>query len=297
MPSPMLTVNIEVPAWPAVDRARRRLDLVRNGTGRVATVAGAALAAAGLLADQTTGLGLVAVATATAVGLVSLRAWRPAGHQRATASVLYLMPGTSLLALLIAERLVPGIHWGEALALAVWTAATWVLRPARVARRMLCPPPLPAPVVDLDPVEEVAGHPAAQWWVANVAGEGGAAPGTLLEDVRRTGEAAMRAVIRSVTPGNPVPDISIKHLSALMDIPEDQIAIGPVPGRGAGVRLLKVGTPEETDDLATLWAKQIAPTAMPGTVLTEIQIGTPGGDIRTIPATNTAAGITTKENA
>ena len=278
-PPPLLTVNVEIPAWPAVDRARRRLDAVRSATGRVATVAGAGLAAAGLLDGQTTGLGLAVVAAATAAGLVTLRLWKPGGHQRATASVLYLMPGTGLIALLIAERVVAGIHWGEALALVVWTVGTWVLRPARVARRMMSPAPAP-PCVDLAPMDEedeaVADHPAARWWAVNVAAEGGAGVGTVLEDVERTGPSAMRAVIRSAAPGEPVPDIPVRRLSALMDIPEDLISIGPVPGRGAGVRLLIIGQADEKTDPATVWAARIAPAAMPGSVLTGVRIGRPG---------------------
>ncbi|MEV7011949.1 hypothetical protein [Streptosporangium sp. NPDC051022] len=276
---PLLKVNVEVPAWPAVDRARWRLAALQDFTGRVATVAGAGLAGAGLLADQAvTAPGLAATAAATLTGLVTLRAWRPVGHQRATASVLYLMPGTGLIALLIAERIVPGPHWGEALALAAWTAATWVLRPARLARRLLCPPPPPppAPSIDVDPVEEVVGHPAAQWWAAHVAVEGGAAAATVLEDIERTGETSMRAVIRSVVPGAPVPDISVKRLSALMDVPEDQIVVGPVPGRGAAVRRLTIGRADEQADPATIWAQRIAPVAMPGTVLTGVRVGRVG---------------------
>ncbi|MCG6500412.1 hypothetical protein, partial [Kitasatospora sp. A2-31] len=99
---------------------------------------------------------------------------------------------------------------------------------------------------------------------------GGTAPGTVLEDVERTGPRAMRAVIRSVTPGTPVPDISIRHLSALMDVPEELIAVGPLPGRGASVRRLTVGQVIETDPGA-YWAQQIAPHAMPGSVITGIR--------------------------
>lgn len=278
-PPPLLKVDIEVPAWPAVDRARRRLDAVRSATGRVATVVGAAAAAGGLFTGEVTGASLVATAALSGVGVLTLRFWRPEGHQRATASVLYLMPGTGLIALLIAERLVPGIHWGEALALVVWTVGTWVLRPAGVARRMMSPAPAP-PCVDLTPMDEgdeaVEHHPAAQWWAVNVAAEGGAGAGTVLEAVERTGEQAMRAVIRSAVPGRPVPEVSVKDLSALMDIPEDLISIGPVPGRGAGVRLLIIGQADEKTDPATVWAARIAPAAMPGSVLTGVRIGRPG---------------------
>lgn len=279
-PPPLMTVNVEIPAWPAVDRARRRLDAVRSAVGRVATVAGAVTAAIGLFTPDVTGTSLMATATLSAAGLATLRLWKPEGHQRATASVLYLVPGTGLAALLIAEQVVPGIHWGEALGLTVWTAGTWMLRPARVARRMMCPAPAAVPVAVPATVDE-DGHPAARWWAQRVAVDGGAAPGTLLEDVQRTGETSMRAVIRSAVPGRPVPDVSIKNLSALMDIPEDLISVGPVPGRGASVRLLTVGTPDQEEDAATIWAQRIAPAAMPGAVLTAVRVGRPGAPTTT----------------
>ncbi|WP_433250425.1 hypothetical protein ACQPYK_04135 [Streptosporangium sp. CA-135522] len=281
IPPPLAPVDVELPQWPALVKARRRLAVVRSATGRMATLAGATAAAAGLFTGELTGAALLADAALTLGGLVTLRLWKPQGHQRATASVLYLMPGTSLAALLVAEQVVPGIHWGEALALTVWTAGTWVLRPAGVARRMVCPP-APAPSTDLAPAQEAAyDHPAAQWWAEHVAIDGGAAPATVLDDVQRTGEMSMRAVIRSAAPGCPVPDVSIRHLSALMDIPEDEITITSVPGRGAGVRRLTIGRPD--DDLATIWAKHIAPAAMSGAVLTGVRVGRPGADYTTTP--------------
>ncbi|MEV3927653.1 hypothetical protein [Actinomadura coerulea] len=86
----------------------------------------------------------------------------------------------------------------------------------------------------------------------------------------------MTAIIAATTPGNPVPEISIRRLSALLDIPKDQISIGPVPGRGAGVRRLTIGTPDRQQGLdpAVVWAEKIAPAAMPGAVLTGIRVGT-----------------------
>lgn len=271
-PPPLPPLEVELPDWPAVRRARRRLDVVRSCTGRVATVAGIAAAACGLFTGDLAGASLLATAAASGAGLVSLRTWKPDGHQRATASVLYLAPGTSLAVLLVAERVIAGTHWSEALALTVWSAGTWVLRPARVARHMLCPP-IPAEVVPV--AEEVGHHPASRWWAALVAIEGGAAPGTVLEGIERTGDAAMRAMIRSAIPGEPVPDISLRRLSALMDVPEDLITIGPVPGRGSSVRQLTIGRPEETADLTTIWAQRIAPVAMQGAILTGIRVGRP----------------------
>jgi hypothetical protein len=290
-------VDVELPRWPAVDRARRRLQVVRSATGRMATLAGAAAASVGMFTGELTGAALLADAALALGGLATLRLWKPDGQQKAAATALYVTPGVSLACLLVAERMVPGIHPLEAAALTVWTVGTWVARPAEVGRRMVSPPAaaLPAEVATAPLV--VCDHPAARWWAEQAAVEGGPAPDTVLDEVERTGEKSMRAVIRACAPGQPVPDISIRRLSALMDIPEDDISIGPVPGRGAGVRLLKVGNPEETDDLATRWAKQIAPSAMPGTVLTEIQVGTLGGKPRSIPVTNTATKSFTKGDA
>ncbi|WP_068929326.1 hypothetical protein [Planobispora rosea] len=168
-----------------------------------------------------------------------------------------------------------GIHPLEALALAAWTVVTAFVRPARIARRMLAPPPAPEPAAAVAVVQEADAHPAAAWWATKAAVDGGSAPGTLLEDIERTGPAAMRAIIRCAVAGQPVPDISIRRLSALMDVPEDLISITPVPGRGAGVRRLTIGRPEEGDP-AAMWARRIAPAAMPGAVLTGVRIGRPG---------------------
>ncbi|MEU4235380.1 hypothetical protein AB0F17_64865 [Nonomuraea sp. NPDC026600] len=294
-------LEVELPRWPALDPWRRRLAAVQSATGRVATLAGACAAASGLFTGTLTGAGLLADAVLTLSGLATLRLWKPEGQQRAVATALYLTPGASLAALLTGEHLMqhltPGINpvatTVEATALMAWTVGVWVARPAQVGRRLLTPP---APAAELVPAgPPVSDHPAARWWAAKAAVKGGVAPGTLLDTIESTGQKSMRAIIRAATPGEPVPDIAIRRLSALMDIPEDEIDIDPVPGRGAGVRLLKVGNPEETDDLATRWAKHVAPKAMPGTVLTGIQVGTPGGEVRTIPVTSTTKSITTED--
>ncbi|MEV0826380.1 hypothetical protein [Nonomuraea rubra] len=273
-------VDVQVPDWPALARARRRADAVRSATGRLATLAGAVAAAAGLFTGDVTIPSLLATGALTLTGLGALRLWKPDGHQKATASVLYLMPGTSLAALLVAQQFTPGIHPVatpvEAAALAVWTAGVWAVRPACIGRRLLCPPPSRALAVVEDAVPEVlCDHPVALWWAHNVAVKDGAGPATALETVERTGEQAMRAIIRSTVPGKPVPKISTEALSALMDMPEDQINIGPVPGRGAAYRLLQVGQPDEGHDAATVWAARIAPLAMPDTVLTSVRTGRP----------------------
>ncbi len=260
-----------------LDSARRHIDTARSRVGRVATAAGAATATAGLFTPEVTGESLLATALATGAGLVFLPTGRSEGHQKAVSIVMYLAPGVSLTGVLIAERIVSGVHWGEALAVALWSAGTWWLRPSRAARHMLVPPlpPLPVqPTGDLVAAEQTYEHPAAEWWAERAAIEEGAAPGTLLEDIEQTGENAMKAVIRSAIPGEPVPEISTRRLSALMDVPQDLITIGPVPGRGASVQLLTVGTAdEEVPDAKTLWAARIAPLAMPGSSITAINFG------------------------
>lgn len=269
-------VDVPLPEWIAVRKIRRRVDVVRSGTGRVATLAGGAAAAAGLFSGDVTGASLLATAAVSCVGVGSLRLWKADSHQRATATVLYLVPGVSLAALLVAERWIPGIHPVEALGLMAWTVGTWVARPARVARHLLSPPPSRALAVVQEPKPQVVcDHPVALWWARNVAVKDGAGPGTALDHVERTGEQAMRAIIRSTVPGKPVPDIPKRSLSALMDVPEDDIDIGPVPGRGASVRLLQVGKPDESADPATVWARRIAPLAMPDTTLTSVRSGRP----------------------
>ncbi|MFI6498708.1 hypothetical protein [Nonomuraea typhae] len=288
-PAALAPVDIELPLWPAAVTARRRWEAFRGVVGRLATLAGATAAAAGLFTPDLMGPALLADAVLTLGGLASLRLWKPDGQQKVVASVLYAGPGVSLAALLIAEQMLPGIHPAEAGALAAWTAGTWVLRPAGVARTMLTRPrPAAAPVEPATVAQVVCDHPAARWWAQHAAGDGGAAPDTVLDDVQRTGERSIRAVIRATVAGQPVPDIPIRRLSALMDVPEDEIAIDPVPGRGAGVRRLTVGAPEEdAEDLSTVWTKTIAPAAMPGAVLTGVRVGDPaaGGPVTTIPAT------------
>jgi hypothetical protein len=55
-----------------------------------------------------------------------------------------------------------------------------------------------------------------------------------------------------------------------MDVPKDLIAIGPVPGRGAGVQLLTVGTAPAALTPEQEWA-QIAGVTLPGTTLLEVK--------------------------
>ncbi len=83
--------------------------------------------------------------------------------------------------------------------------------------------------------------------------------------------SALRAVICSAVPGQPVPEVPVRRLSALMDVPR-----GPhhrsarSPAAASSVRQLTVGVLDEAAgaDPATVWARRIAPAAVPGSVLT-----------------------------
>jgi hypothetical protein len=157
----------------------------------------------------------------------------------------------------------------------VWSAGVWLLRPARAARRMLLQPPVPVPAVEVAAAQADVqhAHPAALWWAEKVAVGGGPAEATVLEDVERTGPESLTAIIRSVVPGVPVPDISVRHLSAAMDVPEELIAVGAVRGRGASVRRLTVGHAPQENDPVAVWAQRIAPLAMPGSTITAMNFG------------------------
>lgn len=275
---------------PSLDRVRAGVRTTRDAAGRVGTVGGAAVLAASLTGPQP--LALVLTATATAAGYaISVAGAKepPPPHSKA----LYLTPASALMAEAIAFPLVPGLHWWEITAAALWTALTWWLRPARLARDLIRPPeqdpaaqlvheivvpapaaPSAAPVVDTTgPLESRL----ASFWAAYAAAEDGPAPGTRLQPLAVAGPQEWSAHIVATHPGQPVPRIPVERLSALMDIPEDLITIGPVPGAGAGRRLIRVGNPAGSSgpqDFASLWTQHVAPAAMPGTTVVSIRRGT-----------------------
>ena len=247
----------------------------QDRTGRIATAAGGAALAAGLVTGDLTGATFLATVAATGGGLVTTSIGRHNIVVRATAHVLYAAPGVSLLAVLAAERIVAGIHLWEVAAVAVWTAGTWALRPARLARRLLGQQAAPAPVVQ----EQAAQQPfveqvveetnqLSRWWADNVARD--IAPRTRLADPERTSPTSMRGVITSTVPGEPVPNIDIDRLSARMNVQRDLIAITALPGHGAGFQLLTVGTAPLARTREEQWA-QIAGVTLPGTELLDVK--------------------------
>ncbi|MFI8966961.1 hypothetical protein ACIGO8_33175 [Streptomyces sp. NPDC053493] len=273
---------------------RGRFTLARNAFGRVATVAGTGALATGTLTHDFYGPSVLAALGCAGWGaLWSLTLPRNAAGN--TAMGLYLSPSVSMAALLTAQRIVPGIDWyWQLLADAGWTAVVLHVRPARLARvlagreKSLTPEAIEQTQELLAADTDQAGpqHPMAAYWAQHVAIEGGAAPNTVLEQIERTGEESMTAVIRSTLPGKPVPKIDLLELSAAINWPEDDITITPVPKQGAGVRRLTVGqAPEEALDIYTAWEKLIAPKGMPSTVITAIRtVDIPDEETKELPA-------------
>ncbi|MFJ2186278.1 hypothetical protein ACIOJG_37345 [Streptomyces anulatus] len=259
---------------------------VRSTVGRAATVAGAVVLAGGLGNDVFTLPGAAAAVVAAGVGLATNpRIVRAPESVRWTAISLYAAPHTACALVLVGERLAPDGPVSllvQAGVVALWTGATWMLRPGLTAQELVDEAVAQELAEAAKAVEEAAvelaapeyDSPAARWWGETFAVEGGIAPGTVLLDHQQVSERCVALVIGTQKRGQPVPDISKPGLSAAMDLPEDLIDIGPVPGRGAGVRLLVLGQRPVAeaeavgDSDAEVWA-EIAATAMPGVELIE----------------------------
>ncbi|WP_433406984.1 hypothetical protein [Streptomyces sp. CA-146814] len=260
---------------------------VRGAVGRTATVTGALVLAGGLGNDIFTLPGVAAAAVAAGVGLASnLKVIRAPESVRWTAISLYAAPHTGCAAILIGERLAPDGPVSvlvQAAVVALWTGATWMLRPGLTARELtdealaqeLAEAAKAAETAAVVPVTPTYASEAARWWGQTFAVEGGLAPGTVLLDHQQVSNQCVALIIGTQKRGQPVPDISKPGLSAALDLPEEQIDVGPVPGRGAGVRLLVLGQrpvaeadagPVDSDE--AVWA-EIAATAMPGVELIE----------------------------
>ncbi|GGP90107.1 hypothetical protein [Streptomyces melanogenes] len=273
---------------------RGRFALARNALGRAATVAGTVALATGTFTHDVYGPTVLAALGCSAWGAL-WSATLPRNAVGNTAMGLYLSPSASMAVLLTVQRIVPGIDWyWQWLADAGWSAMVLYVRPARMARvlagreKSLTPEAIEQAqeLLATDTVHAAPQHPMAAYWATHVAIEGGAAPNTVLEQIERTGEESMTAVIRSTLPGKPVPKIDLLELSAAINWPEDDIHINPVPRQGAGVRRLTVGqAPEQAMDIYTAWEKLIAPKGMPSTVITAIRtVDIPDEETKELPA-------------
>ncbi|MFC9219739.1 hypothetical protein ACFT8W_02795 [Streptomyces hygroscopicus] len=249
---------------------RTYIDTARARIGRVATTAGAATLTAGLFTDAVTLPGLTA-ALGTALLGVAFSPRLMAAHEKVKpiAMMVYASPHAGMAGILVAERVASGgvARLVEAGAVTAWTAGVWWLRPVSLAKRIAKPWPAAEQVQEAVPaVVQAPADPAARWWAEHVAREGGIAPGTQLIATRRLDADRTAAVIAAATQGEPVPEISITRLSALTDIPEEKISIDPIPGRGAGLRMLTIGKKREAS--ADTWT-EIAHSALPGVELAE----------------------------
>jgi len=266
---------------------------VRAAAGRVATVAGSAVLTGGLLTDSVTLPGVFAAAAAAGVGLATNgKILRAPDAAKGTAIAVYAAPHAGVAALLIGERLAPDGTVSvlvQAGIVALWTGATWWVRPGHLARELVDESVdqeiAEANEGDTDaaevavPEQSVYASEAARWWAEEIAVEDGIAPGTVLLEHQQVDDNCVAVVFGSGKRGTPVAvaDNATARLSAYLDVPEELIEIGPVPGRGAGVRLLVVGQrpqPPEGEEKKTsgsdeeVWA-EIAAAAMPGVELVE----------------------------
>ncbi|MFJ1601532.1 hypothetical protein [Streptomyces sp. NPDC088261] len=271
-----------------IQTTRRAGSVAISGVGRLATLAGGGAMAAGLFTDAGT---LPAILTTIAAGLggafLSPRLQLAHTMKKPIAFTIYLAPHTLLVSNLVTElvwdategRLVQG---GVA---ALWTAGVWWLRPGQLAKRVA---KWPEPVVESDGTEddqdatgaeveiavELPDDPAGRWWALNAAKKDGVAEGTRVIAVRPIEDRRRVAVaLAAIEKGEPVPDIKIKRLSALMNVPEELLEMQAIPGHGAGVAMLLIGPKPEAEVAPAadedVWA-EIGRSALPGVTLTEI---------------------------
>lgn len=271
---------------PPLDRVRAVVGQTRDAAGRVGTVGGAAVLAASLVVPEAAAASVPAAAIAAGGGyLMSMSAAgeKAPGWMRA----MYAAPAVTCVAEAVAFQFTPGVRLWELLAAAGWTALVWWVRPSQQARDWATEPGSEAAAVyeQLGNALAVQGQAVeltgsleerlASWWTAYAGSEGGPAPGTHLERIAAVGPTEFAAWIVADVAGQPVPQISIPRLSALMDAPEELFKIDPVKGRGAGYRRLRVGAVAGggPEDFAGLWAQTIAPAAMPGTTIVAVRKG------------------------
>jgi hypothetical protein len=255
-----------------------------SGVGRLATLTGGSAMAAGLFTDTGT---LPAILTTIAAGLggalLSPRLQLAHPLKKPIVYTIYLTPHTLLTANLITElawdategRLIQG---GVTV---LWTAGVWWLRPGKLAKRVAKWPEPVTETADTEDGQDGTGaevavalpdDPAGRWWALNAARKDGVAEGTRVIAVRAIEDRRRVAVaLTAIEPGEPVPDIKIKRLSALMNVPEPLLEIQAIPGRGAGFAMLLIGPKPEAGPApdADVW-EEIGRSALPGVTLTEI---------------------------
>ncbi|MGW1520771.1 hypothetical protein [Streptomyces sp. NPDC002287] len=271
-----------------IDTIRRAGTATVSVIGRLATLAAGGAMTAGLFTDAATLPAILTTISAALAGaFLSPRLQLTHQQKKPIVFTVYLTPHTVLVANLVTElvwdttegRLVQG-------AVAVlWTAGVWWLRPARLAKHVA---KWPAPIAEpqdtesednaagaqAEVVAELPEDPAGRWWALNAAKAGGVAEGTRVIGARPIEDGRRVAVaLAAVERGEPVPDIKIKRLSALMNVPEELLAVEPIPGHGAGVAMLLIGPAPEPEPAVApdedVWS-EIARTALPGVSLVEI---------------------------
>lgn len=282
-----------MPLHTYIETTRRTGSAVISGLGRLATFGGGSAMAAGLFTDAGT---VPAIITSIAVGIggafLSPRLQLAHAMKKPIVYPIYLAPHAVLVSNLVTEfvwdattgRLVQG---GVAV---LWTVGVWWLRPAQLAKRVA---KWPDPVAETGDTQDQEGDkggtdagevaevvvpvklpddPAGRWWAVNAAKKGGVAEGTRVIAVRQIEDRRRVAVaLAAIERGEPVPDIKLKRLSALMRKPEHLLEIEPIPGYGADVAMLLIGPKPETKATVNedAWS-EIARSALPGVMVVEV---------------------------
>ncbi|GAA2417922.1 hypothetical protein ACFPFX_04715 [Streptomyces mauvecolor] len=266
--------------------ARRGGPAVSSGVGRLATLVGTGAMTAGLFTDTGTAWAILASAAAGLGGaFLSPRLQLAHPMKKPITFTVYLAPHTVLVATLVTELAwgAPGGRVVEGGVAVLWTAGVWWLRPAKLAKRVA---KWPEPVVETDDTEatnggagaevevavEIPDDPDGRWWALNAARKGGVAEGTRVIGVRAIEDRRRVAVaLAAAEKGEPVPDIKIKRLSALMNVPEALLEVQAIPGHGAGVAMLLIGPKPEAEAAVDedVWA-EIGRSALPGVTLVEV---------------------------
>ncbi|MFK4070517.1 hypothetical protein [Streptomyces sp. NPDC029674] len=265
---------------------RRAGSATVSGVGRLATLAGGSAMAAGLFTDAGT---VPAILTSIAAGLggafLSPRLQLAHPLKKPIVFTIYLAPHTVLVANLVTELLWDAaegrlVQSGVAV---LWTAGVWWLRPGQLAKRVAKWPEPEAEVdetrdgdADEKPSNEIVvpvpDDPAGRWWALNAAKKGGVAEYTQVLSVRAIeGRRRVAIAIGSLDSDEPVPEIKIRRLSALMKVPAHLLEVQDIPGYGANVAMLLIG-PKPEDPVAAdedVWA-EIGRSALPGVTLVEI---------------------------
>ncbi|MFD8597677.1 hypothetical protein ACFV1L_22005 [Kitasatospora sp. NPDC059646] len=191
---------------------------------------------------------LVAFSVLLVAGLVLFVSAKEEDHRRTVRlSQRLLAPLSGCLLYLAMLHAVDLPWWEDGLAAALWGTVLWWLVP--IARSIPIARPSAATAAGAQAVAVAAQAmpgPAtyeqrlAQFWAQTAGAERGIAAGTALTAIVLVGGGPDFEAVVVAQPGRAVPDVKVRGLAALFDVPVDRVSWGPVPGSGPGRMRLAV---------------------------------------------------------